>query len=303
MGRCAGRISHGTFRLDGKEYKTPVNAGIHSIHSGGNAFEKKSWTHTIVNDDKRIGVKLYYFSPHMENGFPADLNCTVFYYILKKQPNALHTEFDANIPNSSVADASPINMFNHAYWNLNGFPPHAANGETYAMPQLVHNHFLKMPACPSVVSTDSAALPNGKIDDVKGALDFRRGHILGEGINDKPLLNREPCGYDHPCCVKGWKANQRKQLLNAIVSSPLSGITMSVYSTFPCIWVYSANNLPANASGKRGDRFTRYGALCLEPQYYPDNINQPSFPQSVVRKGKPSHEEMTNVFTVQASKL
>uniref|UniRef100_A0A0A9XTL7 Galactose mutarotase n=1 Tax=Lygus hesperus TaxID=30085 RepID=A0A0A9XTL7_LYGHE len=171
------------------------------------------------------------------------------------------------------------------------------------MPQTIHNHFLKMPNCTKVVVTDSAAVPNGKLNNVSGPLDFCKGHLLGKGINNQAALNRQPCGYDHPFYVKGWMPGNLKQLHNATVSSSATGLTMSVYSTFPSIWVYSANNMPANASGERGERFVRYGAVCLEPQNLPDSINQPSFPQSIVRKGKPYHEEITNVFTVSTSKM
>lgn len=304
VGRFAGRIGHGRFVLDNVEYHTPTNIGEHTIHGGGNAFDKKEWGFVVASpSDLGVAATFNYTSPHMENGFPGELACKVVYAIDRKSPNALRVEFSAEITESSPADATIVNMFNHAYWNLNGFPERD-NATPWKQAETVKNHYLRLPNCNLEVETDSSAIPSGKLVPVKGALDFRQGRVIGDGIADKAALNREPCGYDHPYFVSGWKPHGPLRL-NAEVSSPSTGILMQVYSTFPCIWVYTANNLKANATGKPGDRFTRYTSVALEPQQLPDAANWKTFPQSEARRGAPYRETMVNVFHVSpvASKV
>ncbi|KPA85976.1 aldose 1-epimerase-like protein [Leptomonas pyrrhocoris] len=300
VGRFAGRVGNGRFVLDNVEYHTPKNAGEHTIHGGGNAFDKKEWGFVISpNSETGVSVAFNYTSPHMENGFPAELACKVVYAIDKKNPNALRVDFAADITDSSPAEATIVNMFNHAYWNLNGFPERDP-GQRWAQAEPVHNHYLRMPNSDLVAETNSSAIPNGRLVPVKGALDFRTGCAIGKGIADAAALNRDPCGYDHPYFVSGWKPHGPLRL-NAEVSSPSTGIMMQVYSTFPCVWVYTANNLKAGASGKPGDRFARYTAVAIEPQQLPDAANWKSFPQSVVRRGSPYRETMVNVFHVSSA--
>ena len=38
--------------------------------------------------------------------------------------------------------------------------------------------------------------------------------------------------------------------------------------------------------GKEGAVYRKHGGFCLETQKFPDSINQPAFPNSVVRPGQ-----------------
>lgn len=299
VGRFAGRISNGKFVLNNVEYNTPKNAGEHTVHGGGNAFDKKQWSfETYHYPERYVGVRFFYRSPHMENGFPADVQCSVYYWIGFAQPNALHTEFDAFVPQNSVASSTIVNMFNHSYWNLNGIPHRHPVG-AWEQPDVVHNHLLRLPRCRSVIETDSAAVPSGRVVPATPALDFTAARRIGEHISCVAELNRTPCGYDHPYRIDKWKRGAPPGL-NAVLYSPHSEIKMDVYSTFPCIWVYTANNLKEKASGEKGQRYGRHTAVCLEPQHYPDAINHEFFPQSTLNRGERYEEEIINVFTIQS---
>lgn len=296
VGRFAGRVGHGKFVLDNVEYETPKNAGEHTIHGGGNAFDKKQWGFKVMEyPGQYTGVRFFHRSPHMENGFPAELQCSVYYFIPFAKPSELHMEFDAFIPETSPASATIVNMFNHAYWNLNGIPPRHRIGP-WKQPETVLNHILSLPDSHHVIETNSAAVPTGNIIPVSKSLNFLEPRRIGDFI-DSADLNRTPGGYDHPLPIDSWKPGSAPQL-NAVVYSPSSEIKMKVFSTFPCIWVYTANNLKNGASGEKGERYARHTAVCLEPQHFPDAANHEFFPQSVVRRGKPYKEEMINVFSI-----
>ncbi|KAG5492515.1 hypothetical protein JKF63_01093 [Porcisia hertigi] len=57
----------------------------------------------------------------MESGFPGELACKVIYTISKSHPQTLCLNFFADITDTSPAEASILNMFSHACWDLNGF--------------------------------------------------------------------------------------------------------------------------------------------------------------------------------------
>ena len=48
---------------------------------------------------------------------------------------------------------------------------------------------------------------------------------------------------------------------------------MEVRTTEPGARVYTGNHL-------------RHGGLCLETQHYPDSLNQPKFPSTILRPGQ-----------------
>jgi len=298
-GRCAGRIGGAHFTLDGKKYKTDANMPSgDTCHSGVNAYNKKQWTYTVVETPKSIGVRFCYVSPHMENGFPAELENTVYYHIEHARPNALHMDFDAHITETSPADATVVSIFNHCYWNLNGVPERTTD-EKWEQPVPVHNHWVRVPAS-KVAEGDRIAIPTGRFVDISGtSLDFRKGRVLRDGMADLALLDRDPCGYDHPLALDGWKKGQ--MMYNGEAVSPITKIKMEVHSTYPSMWVYTANNKKLPSSGKPGDRYERWSGLGLEPQYYPDTPNRPEFPTAVIRRGKSTFsEKMLNIFTVES---
>jgi aldose 1-epimerase len=53
-------------------------------------------------------------------------------------------------------------------------------------------------------------------------------------------------------------------------------------TTEPGIQFYSGNFLKGQ-KGKGGKIYAHRSALCLETQHYPDSINQPSFPTTVLK--------------------
>jgi aldose 1-epimerase len=300
VGRCAGRVANAKFVLDGVTYHTDKNMDVgHTCHGGIRAYHKKHWGFVVIQTADVIGVKFNYTSPHMENGFPGELFNAVTYTIDKKSPNALRTHFEAHLTESSPAEATPVNIFNHAYWNLNGVPEHKAGEAVWPQPKNVRNHWVRVPAS-RVAQADRYAIPTGEFLPVEGTcLDFRKGRVLKDGMDDVKLLDRDPCGYDHPLAIDNWQKG--KLLLNAEAKSPVTKINMKVYSTYPCMWVYTANNKKLPCSGKAGDRYERWSGLGLEPQYFPDGANHyDKLPSCIIRRGKNTFSEtMVNEFTVE----
>lgn len=80
----------------------------------------------------------------------------------------------------------------------------------------------------------------------------------------------------------------------AVLSDPASGRTMTVSTDQPGVQAYTGNWLsksPADAP------HTQHMAMCLETQNYPDAINQPSFPASVLQPGETYKATTVHAFT------
>ena len=76
---------------------------------------------------------------------------------------------------------------------------------------------------------------------------------------------------------------------------PASGRTVTCHTTEPGIQLYTANHFD-------GVRQPRYGAFCLETQHFPDSINHPQFPSTVVRPGKAYHSQTRFGFSTDRPK-
>ena len=63
---------------------------------------------------------------------------------------------------------------------------------------------------------------------------------------------------------------------------PASGRTMEISTTAPGLQVYTGNFLDGSIRGKGGATYDKYGGLCLETQGFPNAVNNPSFPNTVL---------------------
>jgi aldose 1-epimerase len=118
---------------------------------------------------------------------------------------------------------TPINLTNHAYWNLSG---------DFAEPT-VSEHTLMLKAA-RILDCDDSWCPNGTISDVAGTVfDFRNTERVGdkERLTGGIDAGGKP-GIDHAFCVDGFDhEGQNKMREVAVLASPYSGIKMKVEST------------------------------------------------------------------------
>jgi aldose 1-epimerase len=122
--------------------------------------------------------------------------------------------------------------------------------------------------------------PTGDITPGTGTpMDFTRQTPIGQRIQ---AVGGDPVGYDHNFVVDGTAGALRWV---ARVHSPKTGRRLEVLSTEPGVQFYSGNFLDGTVEGKQGRAYPQYGAFCLETQHFPDSINQPNFPNTVLRPG------------------
>jgi aldose 1-epimerase len=278
IGRYANRIAKGRFHLDGKEYSLATNNGPNTLHGGLVGFDHKVWKSVPTPESKHASVKLSYVSPDGEEHFPGTLAVTATYVLT--DDNALKIDYTATTDKPTV-----LNLTNHSYFNL------AASGN-------VLNHVLKLYG-DAYTPADSTLIPTGEIAPVGGTpYDFRQPTRIGARMKEVAKV-KEQGGYDNNFVVNGRSGSLR---LAAELSDPSSGRKMEMRTTEPGVQLYTGNWLDGKLVGKRGVRYRKYGAVCLEAQHYPDSPNHPNFPTTVLRPGETYHQQTIYKFSSVSAK-
>lgn len=205
VGRFAGRISTGGFSIGNQRYELFEEDGVH-LHGGKEGFARKYWKIQQAGNNEEPSLIFTYKSPHLEEGYPGELEVMVT-YTLKK--NALHITHEAASDQATV-----INLTNHSYFRLD-------DQET------INDYHLKL-NCQAILNTDRKLLPTGKITRVEGTeLDFRRGKKIGVTRMDTPFV----CESDNS--------------LVGSVFSEKTGIRMRISSNQPAVVIYTPPDFPA----------------------------------------------------------
>lgn len=258
VGRFCNRIARGQFSLDGMEYSLAINNDPNHLHGGVRGFDRFVWDAQEISKDDEVGVQFSRVSVDGEEGYPGNLLVSATYTL--SNANELKMEFTA-----SADAATPINLTNHAYWNLAG----AGSGD-------VLKHWIQLNA-EEYLAVDDALIPTG-VASVRGTpLDFLQSQEVGSRIDQ---LGGDPGGYDH-CYV--LRPREGTLVDAARVGESSSGRVMEVLTTQPGLQFYTGNSLDGTeACGG----FGKHAGLCLETQHYPDSPNRPDFPSAILRPGE-----------------
>ena len=261
IGRYGNRIANAKFTLDGTTYHLAANDGKNTLHGGLKGFDKVVWDATIPNDSVP-SLTLKYLSKDGEEGFPGNLDVTVQYTLTDQ--NELKIEY-----NAETDKATPVNLTNHTYFNLSGDVNNTILDESL------------MIDADRYTPVDSSLIPTGKITPVKGTpYDFTSPKKIGKDINEVKG------GYDF-----NWVLNRKDSSLQkvAVLSDPISGRTLEVYTTQPGLQFYTGNFLDGKFVNRDGKPIKQHTALCLETQHFPDSPNEPDFPSTILKPGEKYH--------------
>ncbi len=274
-GRVANRVARGKFTLDGKEYTLAVNNGPNSLHGGLKGFDKAVWKAQDASGPDGPAVKLTYVSKDGEEGYPGTLTASITYTVTAR--SGLKIDYMA-----TTDKATPVNLTNHSYFNLAG----PASGS-------ILNHELTLQA-EYYTPTDDTLIPTGQIATVSGTpLDFTTPAKIGERIGE---IKGAAGGYDHNFVLRGAPKALK---LAARAHDPVSGRVMEMYTTEPGVQLYTANFLDGKLKGKGGVAYQKNQAFCLEAQHYPDSVNHPEFPSTILRPGSTYTQTTIYQFTTE----
>ena len=72
-----------------------------------------------------------------------------------------------------------------------------------------------------------------------------------------------------------------------------NGLRLRMWSDQPGLQVYTGHGLPRIDGAHEGQRIAPYAGLALEPQGFPDAVNQPAFPSVIVTPDRPYRQRLT----------
>jgi aldose 1-epimerase len=257
VGRVANRIAKGRFTLDGQEYKLAINNGPNALHGGIKGFDKYVWKAEVAPQGNEI--KFSHLSKDGDEGYPGNLSASVTYALTDKNELKIHYE-------ATTDKATPINLSNHSYFNLQGITPDD-----------ILNHEL-MIAADKYTPTDDTLIPTGEIKPVKGTpFDFTSPMAIGSRIA------QVKGGYDVNYVLRG----EGKSLAPAVrVHEPKTGRVMEMSTTEPGVQFYTGNFLDGTLKGVGGVVYQKHHGFCFEAQHFPDSVNHPNFPSAILRPGQ-----------------
>ena len=252
IGRVANRIAGAKFMLDGREVRITANRPPHHIHGGTKGFKRVVWRAEVPDGERTPSVRLTYVSVDGEEGYPGTLTVAVTYTLT--EDNTLRLDYAA------TTDApTPVNLTNHAYFNL------GSGGD-------VIDYAVEIAA--DQITAAVRGFPTGEFKAVAGTpFDFTQPRRLGDRAEQ---LGQRPI-YDDNYVLRREPGDTALRFA-ARVADAASGRQMEVWTTEPGMQLFTStlSVRPVVA---------RVGYICLETQHFPDAVNQPHFPSTILRPG------------------
>jgi aldose 1-epimerase len=254
-GRVANRIAHGRFLLDGEVVQVSVNeGGVATLHGGEIGWSMRDWT----LERTPAGVRAAYVSPDGEMGFPGEVRAAADFGFVAE--DAFEIRYLA-----TVDRPTPVNLAHHLYFNLSG-----RSGTS------VLDHRLTV-AADAIVPCGPGLIPTGALMDVEGSpFDFRKGRRIADALAEPHPQLALAGGIDHTF-VLGAGVLRAGATPALRLESAESGVVLELDTDQPGVQLYAGQKL--------GPPWIVHEALAVEPQDFPDAVNHPAFPPTIVRPG------------------
>ena len=261
---CANRIEGASFTLNGNTYNLEKNDGENNLHSGFESLSRKLWTVESISD---TAVTFTIGSADGDLGMPGNRKYKVTYSV---EGCRLRIDYECRSDSDTL-----FNPTNHSYFNLMGHN----SGD-------ILSHGLKINA-DKFTPTDEESICHGDIVDVKGTpMDFTKLTEIGKRINENYNQLIWGRGYDHNYVLNEdcSSPNDNLKVPAAVLTAPDNSLTLNVYTSAPCIQLYTANYLSDTDIGKSAQAYGARAGVALETQYAPNAINVDVFAKPILKK-------------------
>jgi len=265
IGRTANRIVHGKFMLDGQPIQLDINSGSHNLHGGEDNLTHRLFDVSEIEDGYLLKTTL----PHQMDGFPGNLNVTVWYRLVDNQ---FKISYEATTDQMTV-----VNLTQHAYFNLSG------NAQ-----RTIYDHELTL-AATHVAEVDETSGFTEKLIPVAGTrFDFNEPTVIEPVGREAHYLFDHTSGYDHLFVLD-------PAVQTAVKFKDLqSGRVLKVTTDQPALQFYAGNFIldkTVFAGGRIGE--AHLGA-CFETHQIPFD-----FASQILQPGETYQQATTFEFTVE----
>ena len=259
IGRYAGRISDGEFKLDETNYKLFQNDGVH-LHGGIRGLQHKIWNMNSQTFGENPSMSLSCFSEDGEEGYPGNLKVEVCYTLTEE--NELKIEYTAKSDKETI-----VNLTNHTYFNLNG------EGS-------VSGHELQINAAKNL-EVDAKLRPTGILRTLN--LETEKNFSVSKKIENIQ--------------VDDTFVLDKLDETDARVYSAKTKIELILKTNQPAVVIFIPKNLPHhwNYNTRVSKQFP---SICLEAQNYPDAPNHSNFPSAILNVGDSYTNKISYKFNV-----
>lgn len=258
VGRYCSQIKDAKFNLNGKEFQLATNCGNNNLHGGVVGFDKRIWDAEMVKHEGFYSLKMSLFSKDLEEGYPGNVKVSVLFSLT--EDNELKIEYTAT-PDQDT----PLALTNHTYFNLDAFS------------STVENHIAQVNTSKKQVM-DGTGAGTGEIVSIEGeADDLTEGkkigdvhHAMGDGFEHFYV-------FDNP--------NFELQEV-AKVTSEASGRSLTVFSTEPCMLLYTGKYTSDAIKRENGEQYGKYRGFCCETHRYQNGPNIENSPKTITKAGE-----------------
>ena len=272
VGRFANRIADGQFSINGYPYQLSINQDGNTLHGGVDGFDKRRWE---IEQQTQGFVRFALVSEDGDQGFPGQLQVSVCYQLTDDNQVIISYHAITDKP-------TPINLTNHAYFNLAG----AESGAD------CRNHRLQIDA-DHYLPTNKVGIPlDGPASVDKNSFDFRQPKVITSDFLTEPQQQLAK-GYDHAFllnkpCQQGARA--------ALLSSADNDLALEVFTNKPALQLYTGNWL-VGTPNRNGGEYQDYAGIALETEFLPDAVNHPEWqPSPILQAGQEYHYQTTYRF-------
>lgn len=265
-GRYVNRIGKATYTIDNTTYKTEVNDGTNTLHSGTNNWSYRFWNVTALTSDS-ITFNISDAS-NSSLGMIGRVNASVTYTVT-------NSTWKITMHAISPEARTPLMLTQHTYFNLDAY----RNPRT----DTVWEHTISLPYSSRYLELDDGALPTGKIltaapgsvNDFSSASNIPLGHAV-DAAGFKGNCGGTCAGYNG-----FWIFDSAPRDAAVLtLGSEFSGIKAELRTdqtgvqVYSCYWSDGTAPLKSTQGTAAHRNVTSSSCVAIEAQDYVDGINQ-----------------------------
>ncbi|MCQ3034751.1 MAG: hypothetical protein MJ248_00780 [Bacilli bacterium] len=235
VGRVAGRIPYAAIEVGDKVYQLEANERTTCLHGGFRGLTYRNFESTVYQYINHYEVNFKYHSPHMECGFPGDVDFEIIYRIFRNKTIEIFHK-------AKSKTLTPINLTQHLYFNM---------GE-----KDLYNIYMELQASKRYLLDDD--LIKQKLVDVKGtSYDFRKGKLVMEDAFKADVKGPNKNGFDDIW----YLGTTNKNYYCTVLESPRYRAEFS--TDYDAVVIYM-NGYPSHKMLTSGITEEQYSAITME---------------------------------------